>query len=181
VKDALLVVDAINEFEHEDADKLLASFRERADGLRTALERARADGIPVIYVNDDYGRHDGDAPGLVRRASEGKGGDVVAPIAPQPGEPFLFKTRYSALDHTMLELLLEDLEVERVLLVGGATEACIVQTGIDARELDLKVTIIAGACATVDEHIEEVSLHYAEEVAGIFVVPDYAAARSPDR
>ena len=176
MNDALLVVDAINEFEHEDADQLLASFRKRAGGLRDALERARADGIPVVYVNDDYGRHDGDAPGLVRRAVEGRGGDVIEPIAPREGEPFLLKMRYSAFDHTMLELVLEDLGVERVLLVGGATEACIVQTGIDARELGLKVTILSGACASVDEQVEQVALHYAEEVAGIFVASDYAAA-----
>jgi nicotinamidase-related amidase len=177
MKDALLVVDAINEFEHEDADRLLASFRERAGSLRDALERARADGIPVIYVNDDYGRHDGDAPGLVRRALESRGSDVIAAIAPREGEPFLLKMRYSAFDHTMLGPLLEDLAVERVLLTGGATEACIVQTGIDARELGLKVTIVSSACATIDENVEQVALHYAQEVAGIFVAESYAAAR----
>lgn len=177
MKDALLVVDAINEFEHEDGDKLLASFRERATGLRDALAQARADGIPVIYVNDDYGRHDGDAPGLVRRAIAGRGGDVIDAIVPRDAEPFLLKMRYSAFDHTMLELVLEGLAVDRILLAGGATEACIVQTGIDARELGLKVTILSGACATIDRHIEEVALHYAQEVAGIYVVPDYEAAR----
>jgi nicotinamidase-related amidase len=172
MKDALLVVDAINEFEHEDAEQLLASFRARAEGLRDALERARAGGVPVIYANDHFGRWDGDAPGLVRRALAARGGDVIASIAPREGEPFVFKARYSALDHTMLEPLLRELEVERLLLVGGATEACIVQTGIDARELGFKVTVIAGACATIDEEVEQVALRYAEGVAGIFVVAD---------
>jgi len=39
-------------------------------------------------------------------------------------------------------LLLRDLDVERLLVIGGATERCIVQTAIDARELDFKVTIL---------------------------------------
>jgi nicotinamidase-related amidase len=173
MNDALVVVDAINEFEHEDADRLLASFRARAAGLQAALDGARRDGIPVVYVNDHFGRWDGDAPGLVRRALAAAGGDVIAPAAPLPGEPFLFKTRYSALDHTMLEPLLRELGVERLLLAGGATEACIVQTGIDARELGFKVTIVAGACATIDEAIEQVALRYAADVAGIFVVDAY--------
>jgi len=56
VKDALLVIDAISDFEHEDGGKLLASFRERLPAMRAVLERARGDGTPVVYVNDHHGR-----------------------------------------------------------------------------------------------------------------------------
>jgi nicotinamidase-related amidase len=170
VKDALLVIDVVSEFEHDDGEKLLASFRARLHGLRDALTAARARRLPVVYVNDMHGRWDGDAPGLVRAAHDGRGGDVVAALAPEDGEPFLLKPRYSAFDHTALELLLRELDVERLLLAGGATEACIVQTGIDARELGFKVTILAAACATIDEELERVALRYAEDVAGIYVV-----------
>jgi nicotinamidase-related amidase len=172
MKDALLVIDVVSEFAHDDGEKLLASFRSRQQAMRNALTAARARRIPVIYVNDRHGRWDGDAPGLLRAALDAAGGDVVAALAPEDGEPFILKPRYSAFDHTALELLLRELEVERLLLVGGATEACIVQSGIDARELGLKVTIVAGACATLDEELERISLKYAEEVAGIHVVAD---------
>ena len=37
MKDALLLVDVINDFRHEDGDKLLESFRER-HALRYAAE-----------------------------------------------------------------------------------------------------------------------------------------------
>ena len=53
-----------------------------------------------------------------------------------------------------------------MLLAGAATEMCIVQTAIDARELGLKVTILASACATVDPEDEAVALEYAERVVG---------------
>jgi nicotinamidase-related amidase len=174
VKDALLVIDVINEFEHDDGEKLLASFRERLAGLREALAWARGNGTPVIYVNDHYDRWDGDAPGLVQDALAARGGDFTREVAPEPGDRVVLKPRYSAFDHTALVLLLRELGVERLLLVGGATEACIVQSGIDARELGFKVTIISGACATIDEELERLSLRYAEEVAGIYVVPDAA-------
>ena len=175
MKDALLVIDVVGEFDHDDGDRLLASFRARLHGLRDTLTAARGRRTPVIYVNDRHGRWDGDAPGLVRAALDGPGGDVVAALAPEDGEPFILKPRYSAFDHTPLELLLRELEVERLLLMGGATEACIVQSGIDARELGFKVTIVAAACATIDEEVERISLRYAEEVAGIYVVPDAKA------
>ena len=163
------MIDVISDFEHEDGGTLLASFRERLPAMRDALARAREQEIPVVYVNDHHGRWDGDARGLVEEALGGHGRDVIEALAPRPGEPFLLKPRYSAFDHTALVLLLRELEVERVLLAGGATEACIVQSGIDARELGFKVTILAGACATIDRELEEISLRYAREVAGIRV------------
>jgi nicotinamidase-related amidase len=169
VKDALLVVDVVTEFDHEDGDRLLASFRERLPAMRAALSTCRRRGTPVVYVNDNHGRWDGDVRKLVRDALAGPGGEVVSALAPARGEPFLLKARYSAFDHTALELLLRELELERLLLVGGTTEGCIVQTGIDARELGFKVTIVAGACATIDERLERVALSYAEGVAGIHV------------
>lgn len=167
---ALLVVDAINDFTHDDADALLESFRRRAAGMETALARARSARIPIVYVNDANGRWDGDGPGHVRDASEhGRGGELIDRLAPTPGDLFLFKYRYSAFDNTPLREVLSDLGVGHVLLMGSATEGCVVQTGIDARELGLKANILASACATVDEELERLALDYAERVAGIRV------------
>ena len=56
--------------------------------------------------------------------------------------------------------------MERILLAGAATEGCVVQTAIDARELGFKVTILSGACATNDEQLERIALQYAEQVGG---------------
>lgn len=167
--DVLVVVDILNDFEHEDGEALLASLRARQTGLVEAIEGARAAGVPVIYVNDHLGDWTADRRALVERARNGKGGDALEPAMPLPAEALLTKPRYSAFDHTALELLLRELNAERVLLVGGSTEGCIVQSGIDARELGFKVTILVSGCLTIDEERENVALRYAEEVAGIFV------------
>jgi nicotinamidase-related amidase len=179
VKDALLLIDVVNTFEHEDGDALLTSFRERLPGFRTALARARAAEIPVVYVNDNAGRWDSDAPALLRAAVEGRGGDAVAAVAPQDGDRFVLKPRYSAFDHTPLVIILRQLEIERLLLAGAATEACVVQTAIDARELGFKVSILADACATVDEEVERLAFEYAERVVGARV--ERAAELEPGR
>jgi nicotinamidase-related amidase len=169
MNDALLVIDVVSEFDHGDGHRLLASFRERLPDLRAAIATARTRGLPVVYVNDQHGRWDGDVPRLLRDALTGIGGDVAAAVAPRPGEPFVLKPRYSAFDHTPLELLLGELETERLLLVGGTTEGCVVQTGIDARELGFKVTVVAPACTTIDGELERTALRYAERVAGMHV------------
>jgi nicotinamidase-related amidase len=170
MRDVLVVIDVINTFAHDDGGALLGSFRSRLGGIEKALTDSRASGTPVVFANDVVGRWDGDAPGFVRWAIEtGHGPDVVSTLAPAPQDSFLFKARYSAFDHTALDLLLAELECERVLLCGAATEGCVVQTGIDAREHGLKVTILASACATTDEELERVALAYAEQVGGIRV------------
>jgi nicotinamidase-related amidase len=166
VRDALLLVDVVNDFRHEDGEALLRSFRDRQPRLVEVLARARGS-IPVVYANDDWGRWDGNAPALVRDAVErGLGGELVAAVAPREGEPFVLKPRYSAFDSTPLGLLLERLEVERLLLAGMATEMCVAQTAIAARELGYKVTVLADACACVDERLEAIALEYLAAVVG---------------
>lgn len=167
--DALLVIDVFADFEHEDGPSLLASFRERGAQLANAVAAAREADVPVIYVNDDRDRWDADAPALAREAANGPGGDVIRPLLPQPGDRVLLKHRYSAFDHTALELLLASVGVERVVVVGAATEGCVVQTALDAREHGLKATILADACATTDARLERTALRYAEDVGGIRV------------
>ena len=167
--DALLVVDVLADFDHADSESLLASFRERGAAMASAIASAREAGVPVIYVNDDRDRWDSDAPALAREAVDGPGGDVVRPLLPQDGDRILLKHRYSAFDHTPLELLLETESIRRVLLVGASTEGCVVQTALDARELGLKATILSDACATANGELEQVALRYAEDVGGIRV------------
>ena len=166
MKDALVLVDVVQTFEHEDGDRVLESFRSRHDGFAAALDRARGDGLPVVYANDNFGVWDGDAPRLVRSALEARGGELVEAIAPRDGETFVVKPRYSAFDHTPLELILRELEVERLLLGGLSTEGCVAQSAIGARELGFKVTVLADACATVDEQVEQIALNYLETVVG---------------
>ena len=169
MKDALVLVDVVQRFEHDDGERLLASFRSRHTGFVAALERARGDGLPVVYANDNFDVWDGDAPRLVRSALDGPGGELVEAIAPREGETFVVKPRYSAFDHTPLDLILGELGVERLLLGGMSTEGCVAQTTIDGRELGFKVTVLAGACATIDERVEQIALDYLENVAGAFV------------
>jgi nicotinamidase-related amidase len=170
VRDALVVIDVITRFDHPGGDALLASFREHHPALVAALAAARTADVPLIYVNDNHGVWGWDIAAEIRRASDrAEGGELVARVAPRAGDRFLRKPRYSAFDHTALDLVLRELEVERLLLAGAATEMCIVQTAIDARELGLKVTILADACASVDQRDAELALAYAERVVGAHI------------
>jgi len=100
VNAALLLVDVVNDFLHEDGELLLASFRSRHAALRAELERARGS-MPVVYANDDWGRWDANAPGLVRTAMTERTFPEDAPWTPPELAPELVRKlatgRYDAL------------------------------------------------------------------------------------
>ena len=157
--DALVLVDVLADFGHPDGEALFAAFREAVPSLQAAVASARAAGIPVVYANDDFGTWAGDRGRVLaearRRCPEP---ELIDAVAPQPGDPFLCKPRYSAFDRTPLELLLREREVRRLVLAGTATEMCVAQTAIDARERDLKVTVVADACICIDVAMERIAL-----------------------
>ena len=82
--DALLLVDVLKDFRHEDGDALLESYRRRHLALVALLEDARARGLPVVYAND-HGRHT--APEAVVREAieERKAGELVQRSLPPTG------------------------------------------------------------------------------------------------
>jgi nicotinamidase-related amidase len=52
---ALIVVDMLNRYEHEDGEQLLASVREIVPGLAGLIENAHQANVLTIYVNDNHG------------------------------------------------------------------------------------------------------------------------------
>jgi nicotinamidase-related amidase len=158
---ALLLVDVINDFRHEDGERLLAGFTQRIAGIEDALGRARAADAPVVYANDNWGVWDGDATRLVEEAvTHGLGGELVRRIAPRSGDRFVVKPRYSAFDSTPLGLILEELDLGALALAGGATEMCVAQSAIAAQQLGYDVVVLPAACASVDPDAEATALAY---------------------
>jgi nicotinamidase-related amidase len=162
---ALLLVDVLKDFEHEDGNRLLASFRARHARLVELLTATREQEHPVVYANDTG--ESGDAEELLRLALAGRGAELVDLVAPLPGEPVVLKERYSAFDGTKLASDLEDLGVTELTIAGAATEMCVFQSVIDGLRQGLGFTVAADACATVDEEHEALALDYLERVLGV--------------
>jgi nicotinamidase-related amidase len=166
--DALVLVDVLANFGHEDGDAMFAAFRDAHGGIVAAIASARAAGIPVVYANDDFGTWSGDRGRVLhearRRCPEPA---LIDAIAPDTDDAFLCKPRYSAFDHTPLDLLLREREVRRLLLAGTATEMCVAQSAIDGRELGYQITLLPDACAAVDTGNADVALRYLEHVVGV--------------
>jgi nicotinamidase-related amidase len=99
-------------------------------------------------------------------------------VAPREGEALILKPRYSAFDLTPLSLLLEQLGAERLVMAGTATEMCVAQSAIDARELGYKVTVLTDACASVDREMAGTALAYLERVVGVRLEAGAVSAHS---
>jgi nicotinamidase-related amidase len=167
LRDVLLLVDVISDFEHGDGDTLARAFARAQPALVAAIGEARRRGIPIVYANDSHGDWSGDRGRQIERALAGRAGELVAELLPQDDDAYLVKPRYSAFDHTPLAMVLAGHEVERILLAGTATEMCVAQTAIQAREVGFKVTVLVDACAEVDAEDARIALRYLESVVGV--------------
>ena len=92
---ALIVVDMLNEYDHEDAEILVESVRAVLPTVRRLVERAEQEKTPIVYVNDNYGDWSAGRPEIVERAIAGRARDLVEPIAPAEGSWFISKARHS--------------------------------------------------------------------------------------
>jgi nicotinamidase-related amidase len=168
VRDALLVIDVLTDFRHEGGDALLESFREHQPAIVRLLDDARRRGMPVIYANDSHGSWEWDTGAWCRQMLErSRAGSLLEEVAPRDGDALVRKTRYSAFDHTPLAMVLAGHGAQRVLLAGTATEMCVAQTAIQAREVGFKVTVLVSACAEVDARDARIALAYLESVVGV--------------
>jgi nicotinamidase-related amidase len=162
VKSALIVVDMLNEYDHEDADVLVESARAALPGMRRLIERAEREGTPVVYVNDNNGDWSAGRPELLARAVAGRARDVVEPIAPGEGTWFIAKARHSIFYETQLEYLLREQEVERIVLVGQVTEQCILYSALDAYVRHFAVAVPRDAVAGIHRDLADCALRMME-------------------
>jgi len=156
---ALLVVDMLNPYEHEDADALASSVAQIVEPLAGLIDRVRSsDDVDLIYVNDNYGDFAATREDIVRQALDGKHPELVKPILPDKDWPFLEKVRHSAFYATPLSYLLTQLETKRIILTGQVTEQCILYSALDAYVRHFEVTVPSDAVAHIDADLGTAAL-----------------------
>jgi nicotinamidase-related amidase len=159
---ALVVIDMINTYDHEDAERLRASAEEVVPVLGKLVERARKADAPVIYVNDNFGEWRSDHRALVDEALSGEHGSLVEPIVPDEDAMFVVKARHSIFYETPLEYLLDQEDIEDVVLTGQATEQCILYSALDAHIRHIPVIVPRDAVAHIHEDLAEAALQMME-------------------
>jgi len=160
---AVLVVDMLNSYRHEDADRLAPNVEKIIDPLTKLIAKARdRDDVTLVYANDNYGEFAADFDDIVRAALEGERPDLVEPITPSEGSLKVTKVRHSAFFASPLEYLLQRQEIKRIVLTGQVTEQCILYSALDGYVRHFDVVVARDAVAHIDAELGAAALKMME-------------------
>jgi nicotinamidase-related amidase len=169
---AVLVIDMLNTYLHQDADVLVPNVAAIVDPLAEMISRARErDDVDLIYVNDNYGDFEADFGDIADAALTGERPDLVAPIAPDGNSLRLLKVRHSAFYSSSLDYLLGRLEVRRLVLTGQVTEQCILYTALDAYVRHYPVVVAPDAVAHIHPGLGDAALTMMQKNMHVELVP----------
>jgi nicotinamidase-related amidase len=154
---ALLLIDTINRLDFPGSRSLLRECGPMARRLERLARRARAARIPVVYVNDNFGRWASDWRRVLEACLEpdAPGRLLAERLQPREGDYFVLKPMHSGFHSTPLELLLRHLGARSLILTGVATDICVLFTANDAYMRGYRLFVPADCCAanTRERHL----------------------------
>ncbi|WP_217254939.1 isochorismatase family cysteine hydrolase [Streptomyces sp. AC602_WCS936] len=165
-KTALIVIDMINTYDHKDADSLIPSVESVLPAVTGLLERARRQGVPVIYVNDNFGEWRSHHGEILDQALAGPHARLVEPLRPDGSSLFVVKARHSIFFETPLTYLLYEQGIDRLVLCGQVTEQCVLYSALDAHIRHLQVIVARDAVAHIHSDLADAALRMMERNMG---------------
>jgi nicotinamidase-related amidase len=172
-KEALLIIDMLNDFVLEGAPLEVPETRKILPAVKREIKRARAEGNPVIYVCDSHDRDDREFSkfGWPAHAVSGtKGAQVVDEISPWQDDIIIKKTTYSGFYNSNLDNKLKSLGVDSLRLTGCVTHICVMFTASDAVLHDYRVTVVEDAVAGLTEDDHDAAIRIMKNVLGVKIV-----------
>ena len=144
---ALLLIDVINDLDFPEGDQLLRYALPMAHRLLALKKRAKQAGIPVLYVNDNFGRWRSNFHAQVQHCLRDRcrGRPLAELLRPEDDDYFVLKAKHSGFFSTTLDLLLEYLQAKTVIINGIAANICVLFTANDASMRDLNL-VVPGDC-----------------------------------
>jgi nicotinamidase-related amidase len=161
-----LLVDVINDFAFPGADTLIKAADRASLPLARLAARARKAGVPVVYVNDNFGRWRSDWRTVVTQCVSEKspGHRVARRLRPTADDYFVLKPKHSGFFSTPLDILLRYLGADTLVLAGFAADICILLTANDAYMRDYRVVVPRDCVASNTRAKTEFTLKEVREV-----------------
>jgi len=147
---ALLLIDVINDLEFEGSQPLVEQVMPIANNIAALKRRARQAGIPVVYVNDNFGRWQSDFSKLLAHCLEDdvRGRPLAQLLRPDDADYFVLKPKHSGFFSTTLDTLLAYLKVKTLILAGVAGNICVLFTAQDAYMRDFHLIVPSDCIAS---------------------------------
>lgn len=149
---ALLIIDMINDLEFADGAAMFPEARKASTAIHQLKELSRRSEVPIVYVNDNYGRWHSERSLIVEHCSrEGAlGRELVEMLAPQEDDFFVIKPQFSGFYSTKLSALLPRLGARRLILTGVAADICVLFTAADAHMREYELWVPSNCIASSD-------------------------------
>jgi nicotinamidase-related amidase len=163
---ALLLIDVINDLEFSSGERLLKHALPMAENLAALKRRAKAANVPVIYVNDNFGKWQSDFQSVLRHCLEEdvRGKPLAERLRPEEDDYFVLKPKHSGFFSTTLDTLLDYLQVKILVLTGLTGDICVLFTANDAYMRDFHLVIPADCVASSDADENRHALSHMERV-----------------
>ncbi len=147
----LLLIDVINDLEFDSGAELFEHALPMARKIAALKARARENGIPAIYVNDNFGRWRSDLNALVEHCLEDgvRGRPMVELLTPDEEDYFVLKPKHSGFFSTTLDTLLAYLKAKTLVLTGLTGNFCVFLTASDAFMRDYNIVVPKDCVASI--------------------------------
>src|SRR3954470_19827936 len=151
---ALLLIDVINDLEFESGGELLKHALPMAERLAALKRRAKEAGVPVIYVNDNFGKWQSDFKRILEHClnDDVRGKPIAEALRPEVDDDyFVLKPKHSGFFSTSLDILLDYLGAETLILTGMAGNICVLFTANEAYMRDFGLVVPSDCVASNTE------------------------------
>ncbi|MES2526487.1 MAG: isochorismatase family cysteine hydrolase [Bdellovibrionota bacterium] len=172
-KTALLIIDMINTLDFKDGNLLMKEAIPVAKNILKIKEGLKKKGIPVIYLNDFFMHWRSDWKKVYEHCTQEKfPGSKLSPILhPDSDDYFILKPKHSGFFNTYLDVLLEELGVEKLIMTGIAGNICVLFTANDAHMRGYKVHVPKNGIASNTKKDNHYALKQMKDVFGIETKP----------
>jgi nicotinamidase-related amidase len=173
MKEALLIIDMLNDFVRQGAPLEVPDTRSIIPVIKQEIDKAHAAGNPVIFICDTHTTDDKEFSkfGWPAHAVKGThGAEIVDELKPAGGDIVLPKTTYSGFYGTDLEKTLRLLGVDSLRLTGDVTHICILFTAADAVLRDYKVIVVEDGVAGLAREDHDAALRIMKNVMAVQIV-----------
>lgn len=156
----LVLIDVINDLEFEGGEQLLEYAIPMARNILALKKRAKEVGIPVVYVNDNFGRWQSDFKKLIDHClhEQVRGKQLAEMLQPDEDDYFVLKPKHSGFFSTTLDTLLGYLKAKTLILTGLAGNICVLFTANDAYMRDFHLIVPSDCTVSNDPEINRHAL-----------------------
>jgi nicotinamidase-related amidase len=158
------------DFQNGIAGRYAEAGSDVIEKAQRALAAARTTGVPVVFVrvafregfpeaaarNRAFGGI-ADSPRAPHMTEAAPATQIIAELAPLPGEPVVVKRRYGAFASD-LDVVLRGLGATDLVLAGVSTSGAVLSTVREAADRDFGLIVLADACADQDPEVHRVLL-----------------------